>query len=169
MLIEKIIFGAGCFWGVQSTFSQINGVTKTTCGYSGGHVSHPSYEMVCTGETGHAEVVQVEYDPEKVSINELLDIFWQCHDPTTKNRQGVDVGTQYRSAIYFLLRNRKQQPNYPETNTNSADAGRCLLSQRFCLSFNFILRKIIINTILKNAVTEFTVNFGLILINGGRV
>lgn len=102
MPIEKIIFGAGCFWGVQSAFNRINGVTQTTCGYSGGHVSRPSYEMVCTGDTGHAEVVQVEYDPEKVSINELLDIFWQCHDPTTKDRQGVDIGTQYRSAIYFF-------------------------------------------------------------------
>ncbi|MCB1984138.1 MAG: peptide-methionine (S)-S-oxide reductase MsrA [Burkholderiales bacterium] len=102
MSIEKIIFGAGCFWGVQSTFSRVNGVTKTTCGYSGGHVPHPSYEMVCSGNTGHAEVVQVEYDPETVSINELFDLFWQCHDPTTKDRQGVDIGTQYRSAIYFF-------------------------------------------------------------------
>ena len=102
MTIEKIIFGAGCFWGVQSVFSRVSGVTETTCGYSGGYVSHPSYEMVCSGNTGHAEVVQVEYDPEKVSIDELLDMFWHCHNPTTKDRQGVDIGTQYRSAIYFF-------------------------------------------------------------------
>lgn len=102
MSIEKVIFGAGCFWGVQSVFSRIDGVIRTTCGYSGGHVSSPSYEMVCSGNTGHAEVVQVEYDPEKVTIDALLDIFWQCHDPTTIDRQGVDIGTQYRSVIYFF-------------------------------------------------------------------
>ncbi len=102
MSVEKIILGAGCFWGVEATFCQIGGVVNTTCGYSGGKTSSPTYEMVCTGNTGHAEVVLVEYDTAIVSICELLDMFWQCHDPTTKDRQGVDIGTQYRSAIYFF-------------------------------------------------------------------
>lgn len=102
MSIEKIIFGAGCFWGVESTFCRIGGVVNTTCGYSGGDVAHPTYEMVCAGNTGHAEVVLVEYDTSAVSIDELLDVFWQSHDPTTKDRQGMDIGTQYRSAIYFF-------------------------------------------------------------------
>ncbi|PTN11382.1 peptide-methionine (S)-S-oxide reductase MsrA [Nitrosomonas aestuarii] len=102
MSIEKIIFGAGCFWGVESTFCRIDGVRNTTCGYSGGDVAHPTYEMVCKGKTGHAEVVLVEYDTSAVSLDELLDVFWQCHDPTTKDRQGVDIGTQYRSTIYFF-------------------------------------------------------------------
>lgn len=104
MPIEKIIFGAGCFWGVESTFSRIDGVVDTTCGYSGGHVTNPSYEMVCTGNTGHAEVVLIEFDTAKISLDALLDVFWQCHDPTTKDRQGVDIGTQYRSAIYFFTK-----------------------------------------------------------------
>lgn len=102
MPTEKIIFGAGCFWGVESTFSQINGVVNTTCGYCGGRVANPTYENVCTGDTGHAEVVLVEYDNSKTSIEALLDVFWQCHNPTTKDRQGVDIGTQYRSVIYFF-------------------------------------------------------------------
>lgn len=98
--MESIIFGAGCFWGVQSTFSCINGVVNTTCGYSGGHVANPTYEMVCNGDTGHAEVVLVEYDTARLSIDDLLDAFWRCHDPTTKDRQGPDIGPQYRSVIH---------------------------------------------------------------------
>lgn len=100
MPVESIIFGAGCFWGVQSTFSRISGVVNTTCGYSGGHVENPTYEMVCNGDTGHAEVVLVEYDTACLSIDHLLDAFWHCHDPTTKDRQGPDIGSQYRSVIY---------------------------------------------------------------------
>lgn len=98
--MESIIFGAGCFWGVQSALSRISGVVNTTCGYSGGHVANPTYEMVCNGDTGHAEVVLVEYDTARLSIDDLLDAFWHCHDPTTKDRQGPDIGTQYRSVIY---------------------------------------------------------------------
>lgn len=99
--MEKATFGAGCFWGVEATFRQINGVTSTAVGYMGGTLQNPSYKDVCTDRTGHAEVVQVEYDPSVVSYNELLKVFWQNHNPTTLNRQGPDIGTQYRSAIFF--------------------------------------------------------------------
>ena len=99
--MEKATFGAGCFWGVEEAFRKIRGVTSTAVGYSGGTFKNPSYRDVCTGQTGHAEVVQVEYDPAQVSYEELLAVFWANHDPTTMNRQGPDVGSQYRSAIFY--------------------------------------------------------------------
>ncbi|MDI1495900.1 MAG: Peptide methionine sulfoxide reductase [Cenarchaeum symbiont of Oopsacas minuta] len=97
----KATFGAGCFWHVEEMFSKIPGVISTSVGYAGGDVTDPSYEQVCTGNTGHAESVQIEYDPDKVPYEELLRVFWENHNPTTPNRQGPDVGTQYRSVVFI--------------------------------------------------------------------
>lgn len=99
--MPKATFGAGCFWGIEAAFRRVPGVVDVAVGYSGGSLPDPTYEDVCTDTTGHAEVVEVEYDPAQVSYEQLLDTFWRVHDPTTRNRQGFDVGTQYRSVIFY--------------------------------------------------------------------
>jgi len=100
-MTEKATFGAGCFWGVESAFREVDGVVDAAVGYEGGHTENPTYKDVCTDRTGHAEVVEVEYDPSKVSYEQLLNVFWNEHDPTQVNRQGPDFGTQYRTVIFY--------------------------------------------------------------------
>jgi len=106
--VKRATFGAGCFWGVEAAYRQIKGVISTAVGFAGGDLQNPSYKDVCNGSTGHAEVVEVTYDPERVAYEQLLDVFWAEHDPTQKNRQGPDVGTQYRSAIFYHDDEQKQ-------------------------------------------------------------
>jgi peptide-methionine (S)-S-oxide reductase len=109
MTTEKATFGMGCFWGAEEVFRVAKGVISTTVGYMGGTLANPTYEDVCTDKTGHAEAVQVEYDPSSVSYKELLDIFWENHDPTTLNRQGPDLGTQYRSVVFFHTKEQEEE------------------------------------------------------------
>jgi peptide-methionine (S)-S-oxide reductase len=108
-MTEKAVFGAGCFWGVEHAFNQQDGVVEAVSGYMGGDVDNPTYQQVCTGETGHVEVVEVTYEPDKISYEQLLTVFWGAHDPTQLNRQGPDIGEQYRSVIFFNNEEQKQQ------------------------------------------------------------
>ena len=106
--LEKATFGSGCFWCTEAVFQRLKGVNEVISGYSGGKIKNPTYREVCTGRTGHAEVVQVTYDPNIVSYEELLEVFWKTHDPTTLNRQGNDVGPQYRSVVFYHNNNQKE-------------------------------------------------------------
>lgn len=108
MGLAQAIFAAGCFWGIQAAFDSVDGVTSTEVGYTGGTINNPDYKMVCSGKTGHAEAVEVTFDPEEVSYEELLDVFFKIHNPTTRDRQGPDIGTQYRSAIFYLDEEQKE-------------------------------------------------------------
>ncbi|MBF6592135.1 MAG: peptide-methionine (S)-S-oxide reductase MsrA [Ktedonobacterales bacterium] len=127
---ERAIFGAGCFWGVEDTFRQVPGVVTATSGYAGGTLADPTYKEVCSGRTGHAEVVQVEYDPTRVTYDTLLDIFWKSHDPTTPNRQGPDVGTQYRSVIFSFTPEQETAANASKARlAESGSYGRPIVTE----------------------------------------
>ena len=119
---EVAILGAGCFWCVEAVFEELNGVISVESGYMGGHVKNPTYREVCTGTTGHAEVAKVTFDPDVVSFKEVLEVFWQTHDPTTLNRQGADVGTQYRSAIFCLSDEQKETAEYYKKKLDESGA-----------------------------------------------
>ena len=106
--MEKFVLGGGCFWCLDSAYSQFAGITDITCGYTGGHLPNPSYEQVCDGNTGHAEVVSIEFDPTVISAEQILDIFFTLHDPTQLNRQGNDIGTQYRSSMFYASAEQKE-------------------------------------------------------------
>ena len=109
MEIQKAIFAAGCFWGVEANFREVEGVISTRVGYTGGSFSEPTYKAVCSHKTGHAEAIEIAFDPLKVTYDELLDVFWSIHDPTTLNRQGPDIGTQYRSVIFYINSEQKEK------------------------------------------------------------
>ena len=120
--MEKATFGMGCFWCTEALFQQLNGVSSVKSGYEGGSVANPSYDDVCTGTTGHAEVIEVTYDPTKIKYEELLEVFWKSHDPTTLNRQGADVGTQYRSVVFYHSAEQKRLAEAYKKELNSSKA-----------------------------------------------
>ena len=120
--LAKATFGAGCFWCVEAVFAELKGVHAAVSGYEGGHVENPSYRAVCTGNTGHAEVVEITYDPAEISFAELLEVFWQTHDPTTLNQQGADRGTQYRSAVFYHSDEQRQEAEAYKMKLNKSGA-----------------------------------------------
>lgn len=122
MNTEKITFGNGCFWCTEAIFQQVKGVVKSTSGYSGGHVENPTYEQVCEKNTGHAEVIQIEYNPAEVTVDELLEVFWQTHDPTTLNRQGNDIGPQYRSVVFYHTEQQKERAEFYKKKLDASGA-----------------------------------------------
>ncbi len=119
--MSRAMFAAGCFWGAEATFKKVAGITKTEVGYAGGHTENPTYKEVCNGETGHAEVVVVDFDVDVVSYQDLLEVFWSCHNPTTLNRQGPDVGSQYRSVIFTLDDSQKLAAEKSKTEQDTSD------------------------------------------------
>jgi peptide-methionine (S)-S-oxide reductase len=127
--VEKATFAAGCFWGVEAAFRQVPGVTATRVGFTGGSVPDPSYRQVCTSETGHAEAVEVTFDPTRVSYEDLLAVFWAEHDPTTKDRQGWDIGPQYRSAIFFHSPEQEASARASKDDVQSRITGRTVVTE----------------------------------------
>ncbi|QPC80809.1 peptide-methionine (S)-S-oxide reductase MsrA [Phototrophicus methaneseepsis] len=121
MPLETATLAGGCFWCLEAVYDQLKGVQDVVSGYAGGHIQNPTYQQVCTGNTGHAEVVQVKYDPEMITFQDLLDVFFTIHDPTTLNRQGNDIGTQYRSAIYYHTPEQKEIAEATIANVNASD------------------------------------------------
>ncbi|HEX6333377.1 MAG TPA: peptide-methionine (S)-S-oxide reductase MsrA [Flavisolibacter sp.] len=119
---DTATFGTGCFWCTEAIFEELNGVLSVTSGYTGGHVKNPTYKEVCSGQTGHAEVVQVVYEPDKITFDELLEVFFQVHDPTSLNRQGADVGTQYRSAIFYHNDEQKERSEFYKQELDKSGA-----------------------------------------------
>ena len=119
--IEQATFGAGCFWCVEAVFEQLDGVVDVRSGYTGGNTENPTYEDICRGKTGHAEVAQIEFNPKIISYDSLLDLFWKSHDPTTLNRQGADVGTQYRSAIFYHSEKQKETADTSRKKADKSD------------------------------------------------
>jgi peptide-methionine (S)-S-oxide reductase len=119
---EKATFGSGCFWCTEAIFERVEGVKSVVSGYAGGSVPNPTYEAVCTGKTGHAEVIQIAYDPKVITYDELLQIFWKTHDPTTLNKQGADVGTQYRSAVFYQSDEQKLKAEHYKSELNQSGA-----------------------------------------------
>lgn len=122
--LQKITLGMGCFWCSEAIYNRLKGIIKVTSGYSGGNVENPNYEDVCNGNTGHAEVVQVEFDPEIIKLEEILYVFWRLHNPTTLNRQGNDVGEQYRSVIFYEDKNQKEVAEKSKTKAQSLYGGK---------------------------------------------
>jgi peptide-methionine (S)-S-oxide reductase len=120
--MDTATFGAGCFWCIEAVFQDLKGVQSVTSGYTGGFVKNPSYKEVCTGRTGHAEVAQIVFDPEVISFDELLEVFWKTHDPTTLNRQGNDVGTQYRSSVFYHNADQKEKAQYYKSKLDESGA-----------------------------------------------
>ncbi|MDH5474414.1 MAG: peptide-methionine (S)-S-oxide reductase MsrA [Cyclobacteriaceae bacterium] len=120
--LKEVTFGAGCFWCIEAVFEELKGVVTVTSGYSGGQIENPTYEQICTGTTGHAEVARIVYDADVISFKELLEVFWQTHDPTTLNRQGNDVGTQYRSVIFYHNQSQKEQAEHFKEELNKSGA-----------------------------------------------
>ena len=127
--MAKAMFGAGCFWGVEYNFAKVDGVNEAVSGYSGGKVDNPTYERVCTNTTNHAEVVLVDYNPDIVSYEKLLDVFWNKHDPTTLNRQGPDAGTQYRSAIFYFDDEQKDKATKSLKNRQTSIGSRKIVTE----------------------------------------